>query len=155
TWTHIVGVYNSSASPPTLTLYVNGQSQGSTAAATTPFAANGPLAIGRGWYNAAASNHWNGSISDVQVYPSPLSGSDLATLCADGRNGGALHARLLTTTRVLDQRGLPTSIIDPRGNTTSYLYDEAGKLAQVTAPAISTEVDGGAPVMVHPITTYG
>ena len=155
TWTHIVGVYNATASPPTLALYVNGQSQGSASAVSSPWAANGPLAIGRGLYNGGASNHFNGSISDVQVYQSALSASDVSALYSDGRNGGAIHAKPLTTTYVLDQRGLPTSTTDPNGSTTSYLYDEAGKLAQVTAPAISTEVDGGAPVQVHPVITYG
>ena len=38
---------------------------------------------------------------------------------------------------------------DPDTNVTNYSYDEAGKLATVTAPAVATETDGGTPVTVH------
>ena len=66
-------------------------------------------------------------------------------------DGSSAH----TTTWTLDQRGLPVSETDPNGNTTNFNYDEAGKLAVVSSPAVSTEVDGGAPVPVRPITSYG
>src|SRR6185437_1586961 len=52
TWTHLVGEYNSSTGA--MSLYVNGAAAGS-ATDTTPFAANGPLAIGRGKYNGSAA----------------------------------------------------------------------------------------------------
>ncbi|NVK80021.1 LamG-like jellyroll fold domain-containing protein [Streptomyces morookaense] len=70
----------------------------------------------------------------------------------------------LVTTWTYDKRGLPTATIDPRGNvsganaaayTTSYAYDPAGRLTQVTAPVINAETNGGAPQQVHPITLNG
>ena len=55
-----------------------------------------------------------------------------------GRNGGTTASSTeLTTTWTLDERGLPTSMTDPDGNVTNYTYDEAGKLATTTAPAVS------------------
>ena len=64
-----------------------------------------------------------------------------------------------TTTQVtrtgFDQRGLETSEIDPRGNTTTYRYDELGRqIAAVGAP-VPTETGGGAPVTTSPTTTTG
>ncbi len=152
-WTHLVGTFDSSSG--TMSLYVNG-----TLAATgnnpSPWTGSGPLTIGGDeTAGGTQSAFFKGQIADVQVFQRTLSASDVTTLYSDGRSGGTLDAKALTTAWALDQRGLPTSMTDPNGNTTSYLYDEAGKLAQITAPAISTEVDGGSPVAAHPITTYG
>ena len=61
----------------------------------------------------------------------------------------------LTTTWSLDQRGLPTSMTDPNGNTTNYAYDEGGQLAVTIAPTVNTEVGGGAPVATRPVTMTG
>jgi large repetitive protein len=60
-----------------------------------------------------------------------------------------------TTTWKLDQRGLPTSMTDPDGNVTTYLYDEAGHQAEVSAPAVTTQVYGLAPLTANPVTYYG
>ena len=153
TWTHLVGVFN--ASNGAMSLYVNG-SLAETATDPSPWTGSGPLTIGGDeTAGGTRSAFFKGQVADVQVYQRALSGSEVSTLYTGGRTGGTLDARALTTTWTLDQRGLPTSMTDPNGNTTTYLYDEAGKLAQVTAPAISTEVDGGSPVTVHPIVTYG
>jgi len=111
-----------------------------------------------GWPAAPSGNTWNyfnGQIAAVQLYYRALSASDDASLFTGGRSGGALGSTPLTTTWALDQRGLPTSMTSPRGDTTGYLYDEAGKLAQTVAPTVSTETGGGAPVASHPVTTYG
>jgi hypothetical protein len=69
TWTHLVGTYAPGASQ--MTLFVNGVSV-ATAIDTTPIAANGPLVIGRGYYNGGPSNYTNGAISDVRVYQRTL-----------------------------------------------------------------------------------
>jgi RHS repeat-associated protein len=151
-WTHLVGVFD--ASTGAMSLYVNG-SLAATGSNPTPFNGTGPLGIGGMQTTGAQSQIFDGQVADVQLYQRALTAADVSTLYGDGRTGGALDAKLLTTSWTLDQRGLPTSMTDPNGDTSSYLYDEAGKLAQVTAPAINTEVDGGAPVLAHPITTYG
>ncbi|GAB3729789.1 polymorphic toxin-type HINT domain-containing protein [Amycolatopsis oliviviridis] len=65
-------------------------------------------------------------------------------------NGGS---QKLTTTRKFDQRGLITSVTDPRGNvsgadpaafTTNLGYNSAGLATTVTGPAVDVE-SGGAP----------
>jgi RHS repeat-associated protein len=152
-WTHLVGVFDSATR--SMSLYVNG-SLAATGSNPSPWTGSGPLTIG-GVQTAGGSPSqiFDGQVADVQVYQRALPASDVSALYAGGRSGGALGARLLTTTWTRDQRGLPTSMTDPNGNTTSYLYDEVGKLAQVTAPAIATETGGGSPVTAHPITTYG
>jgi RHS repeat-associated protein len=61
----------------------------------------------------------------------------------------------LTTRWALDQRGLPTSMTDPDGNTTSYVYDQAGKLAVTTQPPVTVEAGGGLPSTVRPVTMTG
>jgi RHS repeat-associated protein len=153
TWAHLVGVYDAAAS--TLNLYLNGVNQGSTAAGSTPWSANGPTVIGRSKYNGAGANYFNGSVSNVQLYDRALSSSDVSTLYTAGRTGSALKTTPLTTTWALDQRGLPTSMTDPNANTTGYAYDEAGRLAVTTAPTVNTEVNGGTPVATHPVSTVG
>jgi len=160
TWAHLVGTYN--ASTGAISLYVNG-SLAATATDTAPWTGSGPLTIG-GMQTAGgtASQIFDGQVADVQVYQRTLTASDVSTLYTDGRASGTLDSRRVTTKWNLDQRGLPTSMTDPNGNTTSYLYDEAGKLAQVVAPQITTTVCNGnssppvcANANIHPITTYG
>jgi RHS repeat-associated protein len=160
TWTHLVGVLDATAK--TATLYVNGTANATTTV-VSPFNATGPFAIGRA--RAGASTDWvNGSITDVQVYNRALSATEVTTLYGNGRTGGALDTTLLTTTRTLDQRGLPTAVTDPAGNTTTYAYDEAGHQAVVSEPATPTESNHGTggpgfgsppPVTVHPTTMFG
>nr|BFE61779.1 LamG domain-containing protein [Dactylosporangium thailandense] len=68
-WTHLVGVYN--ANTGTLSLYVDGQLQGTTAATLT-WDASGPLRVGRGMYTSHESDWWMGGIDDVSVYQGAL-----------------------------------------------------------------------------------
>ena len=67
-WTHLVGVYN--ATNGAMTLYVNGAANG-TATDTSPFAATGPLAIGRDRFNGQPTDFFNGAVANVQTYPEP------------------------------------------------------------------------------------
>jgi hypothetical protein len=76
-WTHLVGVYDSSAG--TVALYVNGVLQNS-ATYTSAMPSSGPFVVGRGWYNGAACNPFLGSVSDVQLYQRALSATDVSTL---------------------------------------------------------------------------
>ena len=77
TWTHLVGVYDTTSH--TMTLYVNGMAQG-TATDTAPFASTGPLSIGRSKYQGANADFFPGQISDVQVYQRALSLADVDTI---------------------------------------------------------------------------
>ena len=100
-------------------------------------------------------NVWLPACVRFQAYPRKLSSADVTVLYAGGQNGAALDAKRLTTTRVLDQRGLPISVTDPRGNTTSYEYDAVGNPTVTRAPAVPAEIGGGAPVTASPITMTG
>ncbi len=150
TWTHLVGVYDSSAA--LMTLYVNGVAE-ATAFYNTPFPTKGSLVIGAGKWNGVRGNALQGSVSDVQVYDTALSAAQVQSVYG-GTLPTAGTARIRTSW-MLDQRGVPTSRTDPDGNTTTLTYDEAGRLAVSSAPAVLTEVNGGTPVLTHPITTVG
>jgi RHS repeat-associated protein len=149
TWTFLTGTFN--ASTGALTLYVNGAQNGSTATDTTPYAATGPLVIGDDQYEGGVGDFLDGTVADAQVYPYALSSSQVSTLFGEGRSGS-----LDATKWTLDNRGLPTSMTDPDGNTTSYTYDQAGQLTQVAGPAVPVQTFASqTPVMTAPVTSYG
>ncbi|GAA1939693.1 hypothetical protein GCM10009738_11110 [Kitasatospora viridis] len=77
-WHHLVGTWD--ATSGTMRLYVDGVAQNSTATDTTPFAANGPLVIGRGYWNGTPTNFVNGEVTDVQAYQRVLSPADVGAL---------------------------------------------------------------------------
>ncbi|MFG2149532.1 LamG-like jellyroll fold domain-containing protein [Streptomyces sp. NPDC048696] len=153
TWTHLVGVYN--VATGTSQIYVNGTLSG-TGTNTTPWNASGPLTIGAAKYAGTATDFLAGSVSNVQVYPRALTGTEVNTLYGNGRTGGTVgSSSQRTTSYTYDKRGLPTSMTDANGNTTGYSYDEAGNLAVTTAPAVQVETAGGTPVTQRPVTTSG
>jgi Concanavalin A-like lectin/glucanases superfamily len=65
TWTELVGVFD--ASDNQLRLYVNGVLEG-TATDTSPFAATGPLAIGRAQFDGQPTDWFEGSANQIKVY---------------------------------------------------------------------------------------
>ncbi|MGW2519327.1 LamG-like jellyroll fold domain-containing protein [Streptomyces sp. NPDC001617] len=147
TWTHLVGTYDASSGK--MTLYVNGTVQ-NTATDTTPIAASGPLVIGRGYTAGAAAQYFNGSIGNVQTYNRVLTAAEAASLHTSGGTAGSAPQ---TTSWTYDQRGLPLTMTDARGNapgatasayTTTYTYDEGGRLTTTSSPPVSTETGGGA-----------
>ncbi|MEU2155708.1 LamG-like jellyroll fold domain-containing protein [Streptomyces sp. NPDC019396] len=151
TWTHLTGVYDKEAGQ--VRLYVNGAASGTPAAFTTPWAATGPLQIGRRLANGVYAENVNGSIADVQVYGEALSGSQASAVY-----GGTLPAAgssVRGASWKLDQRGLPLSMTDANGNTTDYGYDEAAQQTTVTEPAVNAEQNGGTPVSVRPVSMTG
>ncbi|MFE3494290.1 LamG-like jellyroll fold domain-containing protein [Streptomyces sp. NPDC059175] len=151
TWTHLTGVYDKDAGQ--VRLYVNGAASGTPAAFTSPWAATGPLQIGRRLANGTYGENTNGSIADVQVYGEALSASQVSAVY-----GGTLPAAgssVRSATWKLDQRGLPQSMTDANGNTTDYGYDEAAQQTTSTAPAVSAEQSGGTPVSVRPVSMVG
>ncbi|SDL39504.1 LamG-like jellyroll fold domain-containing protein [Streptomyces indicus] len=68
-WTHLAVVYDAPTS--TVSLYVNGVLQGSDTVAT-PWAASGPLQIGRVLYRGSYTDHFAGSIDEVSVWQQAL-----------------------------------------------------------------------------------
>jgi RHS repeat-associated protein len=151
-WQYVAATYD--ASTGLMTLYVNGTAQG-TATDPTPYAANGPLVMGRGQYAGATADYFNGSISDVQVYQRVLPAAQVSALYALGRNGGTEPSDKLTTAWDLDQRGLPTSMTDPDGKTTYYRYDQAGQLAVTTDPVVTAQSYGQPAAQVTPVAMTG
>lgn len=77
TWYHLVGVDDAVAG--TLTLYVDGQSMGSTAY-SGGWAATGNTLIGHGFYSGQQVDYVDGSIDDVEMFSSALSGAQVAAL---------------------------------------------------------------------------
>lgn len=153
TWYHLVGTYNSSTGA--MTLYVNGAAAG-TATDSTPFTSSGGFTIGRGQYNASATDWLNGQAANVQAYNRVLSASEVSALYSGGRTSGTVASSpWQTTSWTRDVRGLPLTMTDPNGNLTGYTYDEAGHLAQTVAPTVTSEVYGSTAVSVHPVTTVG
>lgn len=73
-WTHLVGVFT--AGTGTLRLYVDGVAQ-RTATDPTPFAANGPLAIGRARFNGKPTDWFPGQISDVKAFDYALTAAQV------------------------------------------------------------------------------
>ncbi|QIY96386.2 LamG-like jellyroll fold domain-containing protein [Streptomyces sp. S1D4-11] len=154
TWTHLVGVFDSTTG--SMKLYVNGAQAGS-GTNTAPWTGTGPLSIG-GTEKAdgTTSDVVAGSVGDVQVYQRALSATDVTSLYGKGRTGGTVGSSTEQTTKcAYDKRGLPTSTTDAEQNTTTYAYDEAGNLAVTTAPAVQSEPDGTTAATVHPVTTSG
>jgi hypothetical protein len=104
-WAHLAGVYD--ASTGKMTLYVNGQAQG-TNTDSTPYAANGPFTIGRAQWNAMQAGAFKGSISDVQAYQAALSTTDIAKVYAGGTVSPAARYRMT--------EGTGTTLTDASGN---------------------------------------
>ena len=62
----------------------------------------------------------------------------------------------LTTTFTRDEAGVITAMTDPRGNTTNYSIDEAGRTVVTVQPSVQTETGHGeTPVGVRPVTYLG
>ncbi|MFC5906361.1 LamG-like jellyroll fold domain-containing protein [Streptacidiphilus monticola] len=77
TWYHLVGVYDTANS--TVTLYVNGVKQESTAY-SGGWQATGHTAIGRGLFGGSKVDFVNGSVDDVQFYQAALTGDQVGAL---------------------------------------------------------------------------
>jgi hypothetical protein len=75
TWVHLVGVFD--AAENQLRLYVNGQLQG-TANDSTPFAAGGKLAIGRGQFGGKHVDWFNGAADQIEVWNVALTSAQVA-----------------------------------------------------------------------------
>ncbi|OKI36692.1 hypothetical protein A6A29_41400 [Streptomyces sp. TSRI0281] len=74
-WTHLAGVFDATAG--TISLYVNGELQGSTPF-TTPWAANGPLQIGRVHWSGTHTDYFPGVIDEAAVWQVALTKEQIA-----------------------------------------------------------------------------
>ncbi|TFD48315.1 LamG domain-containing protein [Cryobacterium frigoriphilum] len=74
TWYHLAGVYNKTAN--TLTLYVNGVSQG-FATAPSVWTATGNSAVGRARWNGASVDYVTGSMDDAQFLDRALTSAEV------------------------------------------------------------------------------
>ncbi|MFD0637622.1 LamG domain-containing protein [Catenulispora yoronensis] len=77
-WHQLTGVYDAPAG--TIAFYVDGALQGTAKTGSAPYAATGPFAIGRSWYQKYPSNPFNGYISDVRVYSHALTAAEVKAL---------------------------------------------------------------------------
>ncbi|MFE4335213.1 LamG domain-containing protein [Streptomyces sp. NPDC056831] len=68
-WTHLAGVFN--ATDNTISLYVNGELQGTTQF-TTPWASTGPLQIGRVQWSGTYTDYFPGVIDEAAVWQEAL-----------------------------------------------------------------------------------
>ena len=148
TWTHLSAVYD--ATGKTVTLYVNGVAQGSTA--TTSMATSGPLVIGGGKWSGGAADAWPGQVADVQAYQRPLTATQVAAIY--GGTAPAAGAGVSRTSNILDEGGLATRTVDPLGNLTDISYDEAQRPAVRTAAAVTAETTAGS-VTARPVNYIG
>ena len=83
-WTLLTGVYN--VNTGAVQLYVNGADNGGDDTDTSPIASSGPLEIGADkWNGQPAIHNFDGTISDVQVYPFALSADEVSFLYGQKR----------------------------------------------------------------------
>lgn len=80
TWYHVAGVHDAVAR--TITLYVNGVAQGSTAF-SSPWKADGATAVGRAKWGGANVDFFGGAIDDVRLEGRVLSAGEISALAVD------------------------------------------------------------------------
>jgi large repetitive protein len=145
TWTHLAGVFDANAK--TLKLYVNGVLQGTASGVQPFFDPKGVARIG------TTSTAWfSGAISDVQAYQSALTGSQVSAIYGGTAPDDVAAAR---TTYQLDVDGSVLATVDPNGNVTNISNDEAGRPAQLTAPAVTAETYADGSASARPVTFIG
>lgn len=112
-WAHLAGTYN--AATNAIALFVNG-TQVDSDAYTTPWAAGGPIAVGRGLASGAAGEWFAGDVADIRAWPlvldtagitalskvPPMAGrwmmdDPIATAASDQSGIAAAHNATLTT----------------------------------------------------------
>jgi hypothetical protein len=74
-WTHLTGVYD--AAGRTVQLYVNGRAQGAPVAFTTPWAATGPVQVGRFHNSTGYVEYFGGLIDEVHVWSRVLADAEV------------------------------------------------------------------------------
>jgi hypothetical protein len=78
-WVNLIGTFDYTTK--LLTLYVNGQQQGSPVAfPATPWHATGPVMIGSGQYQGVRGYPWNGGIDNVGLFNGVLNATQISNL---------------------------------------------------------------------------
>ena len=138
-WTHLTGVYD--AVGQTVQLYVNGRPQGAPVAFTTPWAATGPLQIGRFHNSAGYVEYFNGLIDEVHVWSRVLADSEVvqdARLedeeAGDGSSGDPIPA-LVAKWDATDPVNATGSTIKDTSGFSHVLTLSGATLAQITTGA--------------------
>lgn len=106
-WTHLAGVFN--AVDNTISFYVNGELQGATPF-TTPWAANGPLQIGRVHWSGTYTDYFPGVIDEAAVWQEALTGVQIARESALLDASGKASAELVAAWNPAGAQG--SSLID-------------------------------------------
>ncbi|GAB3522605.1 LamG domain-containing protein [Phytohabitans suffuscus] len=78
TWMHVAGVWDATARE--MRLYVNGVRVSQTTAVGTPFAASGPLNIGKDKLNGVWGDYWKDGVDRVRVWTGALSDAQITAL---------------------------------------------------------------------------
>ena len=86
TWVHLAGVWD--ATLATATLYVNGV-KAADVVSGVPFAAHGPITIGRGQAQGKPSDFWLGTVADVRIFPAFVEADEVDAVAHDGPPAGA------------------------------------------------------------------
>jgi RHS repeat-associated protein len=153
TWVFLTGVYDVNTGEAQL--YVNGTEAGE-ASDSSPIASHGPVEIGADRYDGqSGGDNFDGTVTNVEMYPTALSAAEVGNLYGQTRNGGDLVRGALTTDYTLDQLGQVVAQTDPDEVTTTYEYDAAGHQTTVTGPAVATQSAGGTPAIAYSVTTTG
>ncbi|WP_405589918.1 LamG-like jellyroll fold domain-containing protein [Streptomyces sp. NBC_01190] len=98
-WTHLTGVYNQTTG--TITIYVNGVGSTPVAAPSVPDV-RGVMQFGRMLWKDTYADAWKGALDEVKVWDRALSGTEAATVAADGTPSTGLPAKAVWS---LDQTG--------------------------------------------------
>jgi hypothetical protein len=99
-WYHLTGVYD--AGEKKIRLYVNGVLNQEITRTASPWKPDGPVVIGRGWWNGGNSDQWNGDIADVRLWNRAITADDLAGTDLDQAKGTPARAGILAATQVGD-----------------------------------------------------
>lgn len=81
TWTHLVGVYDSSTGMARL--YVNGVSKGTPVARGATWNATGALQAGRAKWNGTFVDYWQGRLDEITTYRRAMSATEVRDLYGD------------------------------------------------------------------------
>ncbi|MBR7837452.1 hypothetical protein KDL01_29505 [Actinospica durhamensis] len=117
-WYHLVGTRD--ASTGQISFYINGALVGTASAPSSWTPTTGDFVIG----SDNGTSPFPGNIANVQAYQSALSATEVSALYAQGRTAAQLPP------------------VSGMNETTSYLYDTHGQLAQVTNPPVTDAVTG-------------
>ncbi|MFE6770386.1 LamG domain-containing protein [Streptomyces fimicarius] len=167
-WTHLAGVFN--AADKTISLYVNGELQGTTPF-TTAWSATGPLQIGRVHWSSTYTDYFPGVIDEAAVWQEALTevqiARESALLGADGKASAELvaawspagaqgtsladsvsgygHALALSAGASLTDEGLELDGTAGAGTTPGPVVDDSGSFTVTTQALVD-----GAKVLTKP-----